>query len=645
MNRKIRPNKIAICGILLASAFLLAALTPVLAHEPLTEISDSMTVWTDDFDDLDELESLKGLNIEDGKVSLLNLGFDPVAWDKKGLTIPNGTATDVDCRWTMQPFVLKDNGIYKMWYTGYRNPHPDYTYSIMYATSTDAENWTKQGVAFGPDSVTMKNNIRGMAVPCVLKEADGYKMYYSGQDADTTSYFEMYMATSDDGLNWVDQGKILGNGPYGTTDFMGLDNGKVIKMPDGTYKMVYVGYDGVTKKLHMATSSDGVSWQKEGMFLNTSGPGSPDFMWLTEPFMVYHNDTYLLWYSGYPYYGQTVICFATSVDGQNWTKHGEVLGPSIFTDSMRVGGSNVMVDDEGLVRMWYYGFNSSHLIHYAETDYLSEFYISPGEMITKPISISEDKAWASLNISRTGIDLDNTILVSIQDADTGINIGSFVDLEEVDIDISNISCLDHPNLQLVAKFKGNGLNSPVLESWSISMKDDANLYPVISSESGEMVIFDCTTCFNHEDMVNCTWIFEYNRTHQELYGNTCEFCFWTPGNYSILVIATDSEGEVKRSKILIDVMENSEETSFSDYVWLGAILVVGILLALFMVLKHRKDINGQSPAQVEKEISETAEATEPQIDILESIEKRFIGGYISEATYIKLKEKYSKENQ
>ncbi len=608
----------------------------IVSSTEIVDISDSTSVWSDDLDDSSGIDHYDNLRIENGEASLLNIGFDPLAWDKKGVAVPNGTATDIDCKWTMQPFVLKDDGIYKMWYTGYRNPHPDYTYSIMYATSTDAENWTKQGVAFGPDSVTMKNNMRGIAVPCVLKDDDGYKMYYSGQDADT-NYFEMYMATSDDGLNWIDQGKILGNGPYGTTDFMGLENGKVIKMPDGTYKMVYVGYDGVTKKLHMATSSDGVNWQKEGMFLNTSGPGSPDFMWLTEPFMVYHNDTFLLWYSGYPYYGQTVICFATSTDGNNWTKHGEVLSPSLVTDSRRLGGPNVMIDDGGLVRLWYYGFNTSHLVHYAETDYLSEFYISQGEIITKPIQIPENKAWVSLNISKSGIDTDNTISVSIRDADSGSIIESFADLEGDDIDISNISCLDHPNLQLVAQFKSNSLRSPVLHSWELVMSDDAMEYVTILTKCGEPVTFNCADSFDDSNIVNCTWTFEYNRTSTTLYGHSCCFHFWTPGNYSVILKTINSNGVEKSTKVLVDISENGVHSDgIMDYIWIFALMGVLILLAVLLIFRSREKSSTYSG---EPEIPGPEELP---IDIMLRVDHRYSKGEISEDTYLKLKEKYGK---
>ena len=75
------------------------------------------------------------------------------------------------------PCVLLDNDIWKMWYVsgiGWVNPDLP-RYDIKYAESRDGFKWDRKGVV----CVGLKPNENALARPCVLKEDGIYKMWYS----------------------------------------------------------------------------------------------------------------------------------------------------------------------------------------------------------------------------------------------------------------------------------------------------------------------------------------------------------------------------------------------------------------------------------------------------------------------------------
>lgn len=112
------------------------------------------------------------------------------------------------------PFILNDNGVYRMWYfksvtwieiDGYREPK----YNIWYAESDDGINWNQLNNAV-IDFKDLKEG--GISSPCVVKEEDSYKMWYSyrGLYEYRTSKENSYRigyAESEDGLNWIRKDK------------------------------------------------------------------------------------------------------------------------------------------------------------------------------------------------------------------------------------------------------------------------------------------------------------------------------------------------------------------------------------------------------------------------------------------------------
>ena len=147
------------------------------------------------------------------------------------------------------PAVIKDGGLYKMWYMGC---DADYTAcSIGYATSPDGTTWTKH-----PDNPVLTGTAGewdGNAAqwPAVLNNGGAYEMWY------TTWSGGIGRATSPDGVHWT---KDAGNPVLSE----GWDGGKptqpTVRLVNGTYKMWFRHGPGSDSSIGYAVSTDGIHW-------------------------------------------------------------------------------------------------------------------------------------------------------------------------------------------------------------------------------------------------------------------------------------------------------------------------------------------------------------------------------------------------
>ena len=224
-----------------------------------------------------------------------NLHPDPV------LTPTSGTWDQYNVQF---PFVIRENGQYKMWYSS--SPQSDYNQcKIGYATSLDGIEWTKDTLhnpIFEPGTDPWEAG--GVMACYVMPVSGGYKIWYSGF---TTS-------------------AINGN--------------------------VYIGY---------ATSVDGISWQRDTINNPVLGPGVSglwDGKWVWYPQVLFIDNMYYMYYAGTNtgYWGTVEVGLATSTDGLVWTKQSDpVLSPSPgMWDGQKVEASSVKLIEDSLW-MWYSG--------------------------------------------------------------------------------------------------------------------------------------------------------------------------------------------------------------------------------------------------------------------------------------------------
>lgn len=105
--------------------------------------------------------------------------------------------------------VIKEGNLWKCYYTcGLKwemvNNKPEISYHIKYATSTNGIDWQRDGIT----CIKPSNSIEVSARPCVFKENNIYKMFYSRRNitdfrVDVNNGYKGGYAESKDGINWV----------------------------------------------------------------------------------------------------------------------------------------------------------------------------------------------------------------------------------------------------------------------------------------------------------------------------------------------------------------------------------------------------------------------------------------------------------
>lgn len=218
-----------------------------------------------------------------------------------------------DCKAASQPFFIYNTSTNssRMYYTGYDSENA----RILSAGSTDNITWTWEK--------DVKINIGGMydrlnaTSPFVLKLPDNsYRMYYAGNDSTNTRILSAISV--DGGVTWnKENGVRLPTG--GTYDLTDASMPFIFKFLD-TYRMYYSGYDGANWRILNATSTDGIFWTKQPGIAIDKG-GIYDATHAYSPCVIRHpNGTYQMFYVGIGAPLRSNITSAWSSDGITWDK-------------------------------------------------------------------------------------------------------------------------------------------------------------------------------------------------------------------------------------------------------------------------------------------------------------------------------------
>ena len=167
--------------------------------------------------------------------------------------------------------VLHEEGIYKMWYTGWNLV--DDSAGIGYATSTDGITWTKHSSIVLPPGTDEWEELNPYSCS-VVPYSEGYKMWYAGSDLDMSEWNIGY-ATSTDGINWTRDtanNPVLRVGDDGSWDDYAV-SGPNVHLINDTYYMWYMGMNSTTqiRQIGLAWSEDGLTWTKYNDPETTSG--------------------------------------------------------------------------------------------------------------------------------------------------------------------------------------------------------------------------------------------------------------------------------------------------------------------------------------------------------------------------------------
>lgn len=117
--------------------------------------------------------------------------------------------THLEPYFTASPYVIIDNGIWRMWYascTGWiiHNNRTEPLYQIKYAQSQDGVHWIRENVT----CVDYKFDKEANARPCVIKEDGIYKMWYCYRGSfdyrtNKDQSYRIGYAESTDGIKWI----------------------------------------------------------------------------------------------------------------------------------------------------------------------------------------------------------------------------------------------------------------------------------------------------------------------------------------------------------------------------------------------------------------------------------------------------------
>jgi predicted GH43/DUF377 family glycosyl hydrolase len=267
-----------------------------------------------------------------------------VEWIREGEIFPPATRGEPDSLRAWRPWVLEDaDGTLRMWYTGSDGT----TSRILEAVRPPGATWERLGTAIDA-GLAGDSDSYGAESPCVVKTPGGYLMVYGGFDGELS---RLHMATSADSRSWDPQGTIMQRGPE---DAAGA-NHPCLLMTGERWWLFFTGYPGEGGRgralLLAAVSQTGASWDRVGTVLQPE----PGEVAVSHPCALETSRTIYLCYASDA--GDAIrIALATSHDGLSWDRRGTVLeaaghGP----DGSSVHTPCVVRLRDGSVGMWYAG--------------------------------------------------------------------------------------------------------------------------------------------------------------------------------------------------------------------------------------------------------------------------------------------------
>ena len=242
------------------------------------------------------------------------------------------------------PMVVKEDGRYRMWYSGSDRILNEF-HRLGYAESSNGLEWKRL-----EDPILVPDDLSGYySVPSVLRDPSGavitqgglYKMWITG----TNLMCDLRLLTSQDGLDW----NLYSQDPLRTDVYC-----PTVILDEGIYRMWYTNLDGDgAMVIFHGTSTDGIEWdmRSEPVLRSTE---DWEYTNLLYPFVVKRGVTYEMYYTSY---GETCdLAVAFSQDGICWEKDtGPIIRPDENSsyDSLYCSNPSVILEPDGRDKLYY----------------------------------------------------------------------------------------------------------------------------------------------------------------------------------------------------------------------------------------------------------------------------------------------------
>ncbi|MFH1922650.1 MAG: hypothetical protein ABIP48_22530, partial [Planctomycetota bacterium] len=261
----------------------------------------------------------------------------PQEWerDTPGPVIALGEPGDFDDTHLFAPCVAEEQGRYLLWYSGSQGTVGERVFRLGLATSGDGRRFDKSPASPVFEFGDGKHSVLTAALlrtpdGSVLREEGKLRMWFSSTHfAGPSGLHTLHETTSADGVRWQAPSTAQLEHAYAPT---------VLKENDG-YRLWYTDVSADPWKIRHGASRDGRRWTVSAEpVLVLDQPWERER--LIYPTVLKIDGVYLLWYGSYwsAEAGKTAIGFAASRDGLRWYKspHNPVLRP----DSQRAWESH-----------------------------------------------------------------------------------------------------------------------------------------------------------------------------------------------------------------------------------------------------------------------------------------------------------------
>ncbi|MBT4130595.1 MAG: T9SS type A sorting domain-containing protein [Candidatus Marinimicrobia bacterium] len=262
-----------------------------------------------------------------------------------------GAAGQWDDRFLTESCIIYDEaaGEYKMWYTA--KHYAASPMRIGLATSPDLFTWNKDTAnnpVLEPGLAGSHDQAHALD-PTVIYEDGIYKMWYTGKSS--SGIWSCLYAESDSGFVWTSQDSInpvLESGEASEWDDYFVGYNTVVKV-DSTYYMYYAGASSsvADNEIGLATSTDGINFTR----YSGNPILRPGHTWdviIYPEAVVYDGQLFHLWYGGEGGTELAGVGYAWSEDGMNWHKYPNPVleaGEAGAWDALAVWPGAVIMED------------------------------------------------------------------------------------------------------------------------------------------------------------------------------------------------------------------------------------------------------------------------------------------------------------